>query len=80
MDKGRSTVPSWLNPLTDDRLDHFVVFAVLDERLDGSIDVAGRFTAVEDHSINFQYPGLSPLVNLSLESLQSIECRHERLT
>ena len=43
----------WLNLLTDDRLDHSFVFAVLDERLDGSIDVVGWFTAVEDHSISF---------------------------
>jgi len=48
VDEGRGTVP-WLNLLSDDRLDLSVVFApVLDKRLDGSIEVVGHFTAVED--------------------------------
>ena len=37
----------WLDLLSDDRLDPPVVFApVLDERLDGSVEVVGQFTAV----------------------------------
>jgi hypothetical protein len=37
-----------LNLLPDDRLDLSVVFAsVFDERLDGSIEVVGHFTAVK---------------------------------
>ena len=38
----------WLNLLPDDRLDLSVVFtSVFDERLDGSIEVVGHFTAIE---------------------------------
>jgi hypothetical protein len=43
----------WLNLLPDDRLDLSVIFApVFDERLDGSIEVVGHFTA-EDKSSAF---------------------------
>ena len=49
MDEGRGAVPG-LNLLPDDRLDSSVVFTpILDKRLDGSVEVVGQFTAVEDN-------------------------------
>ena len=66
-----------LNLLSDDHLDLSVVFAsAFDERLDGSIEVIGHFTAVES--------GIGPLMHMRLkmialpEGADIVDCTGER--